>query len=381
MAPATVYSMDLNVKNSKGILPRLTTLMKKAGLEDVVEKGDLTAIKLHFGELGNTAFVRPLFVRPVVEAVAKVGGKPFLTDASTLYVGQRGNAVDHLNSAVYNGFGYSAVGAPLIIADGLNGCDEIAVPVQSKHFNEAFIAAALVRAQSMISVAHFKLHEAAGFGGAIKNVGMGGGSRRGKMAQHSNVAPVIKAKKCIACGQCLKQCAHGALSLDKRSDKQKAANPKISKLAVINKKKCVGCAMCMHSCQQGAIEVDWSSGIPDFLERMVDYTAAALRGKEGKSLFINFLTQISPACDCHPWADAPIVGDIGIMASKDPVALDKASVDMMQKQPVSPCSCLADKGDVADKIRAVYPQIPWEHQFTYAEQIGLGSQEYVIETI
>jgi len=380
MAPATVYSMDLNVKNSKGILPRLTTLVKKAGLEDVIEKGDLTAIKLHFGELGNTAFIRPLFIRPVVEAVEKAGGKPFLTDAGTLYVGMRGNAVDHLNSALYNGFGYSSVGAPLVIADGLTGNDEIAVPVQSRHFKEAFIAAALVRAQAIISVAHFKLHEVAGFGGAIKNVGMGGGSRHGKMAQHSNVAPVIKAKKCIGCGLCLKQCVHDALSLVKRSEAQKSPNPKVSKLAVIDKAKCVGCAMCIHSCKQQAIDVDWSGTIPDFLERMVDYTAAALSGKRDKSLFINFLTQISPACDCHPWADAPIVGDIGIMASKDPVALDRASVDMLQKQPASPLSCIAGKPDT-DKIRAVYPHIPWEHQFAYAEKIGLGTQEYVIETI
>ena len=381
MAPATVYSMDLSVKNAKGILPRLTTLVKKAGLEDVIAKGDLTAIKLHFGELGNTTFVRPLYVRPVVEAVEKAGGKPFLTDAGTLYVGMRGNAVDHLNSALYNGFGYSSVGAPLIVADGLNGCDEIAVPVRSKHFKQAFIAAALIRAQAIISVAHFKLHEAAGFGGAMKNVGMGGGSRRGKMAQHSTVGPVIKAKKCIGCGQCLKQCAHDALNLVERGEAEQSPNPKVTKLAVIDQEKCVGCAMCMHSCRQQAMDVNWSSAIPDFLERMVDYTAAALSGKSGKSLFINFLTQISPACDCHPWADAPIVGDIGIMASKDPVALDRASVDAMQKQPVSPHSCLADKADTLDKIRAIYPYIPWEHQFAYAEKIGLGTQQYVIEKI
>jgi uncharacterized Fe-S center protein len=373
--------MDLNVKNAKGILPRLTTLVKKAGIEDVIDKGDLTAIKMHFGELGNTAFVRPLYVRPVVEAVEKAGGKPFLTDASTLYVGRRGNAVDHLNSALYNGFAYASVGAPLIIADGLNGCDEIAIPVQSRHFKEAFIAAALIRAQAIVSVAHFKLHELAGFGGAMKNVGMGGGSRRGKMAQHSNASPVIKAKKCIGCGECLKQCAHGALSLAARGEAKKSPNPKITKLAVINQKKCVGCAMCMHSCKQQAIEVNWASAIPDFLERMVDYTAAALSGKRDKCLFINFLTQISPACDCHPWADAPIVGDIGIMAAKDPVALDRASVDAMQKQAASPHSCLAGKADTSDKIRAVYPHIGWEYQFEHAEKIGLGSQKYVIETI
>ena len=381
MAAAIVYSMDLNAKRSQGILPRLRTLMRKAGLENVVAQDDLTAIKLHFGELGNTAFVRPLFVRPVVEAVKKAGGKPFLTDASTLYVGERGNAVDHLNTAVYNGFGYSSVGAPLVIADGLSGREEIEVPVESAHFKTAYIGAALVHADALISVAHFKLHEMAGFGGAIKNVGMGGGSRRGKMAQHSTVSPVVAAEKCIGCAMCLRQCIHGALSLVKRTGAEKSPNQKITHLARIDKKQCVGCAMCMHACKQKALDVNWATDIPAFLERMVDYAAAVLQGKRQKSLFINFLTQISPACDCHTYADSPIVGDIGILASTDPVALDKASVDLMNIQPVLPTSCLAKKPGVTDKIRAVYSYIPWEHQFTYAEQIGLGTAEYVIEAI
>ncbi|MDR2550134.1 MAG: DUF362 domain-containing protein [Desulfobulbus sp.] len=383
MAPATVYSMDLNAKRSQGILPRLRILMRKAGLEGIIAKDDLTAIKLHFGELGNTAFVRPLFVRPVVEAIKKAGGKPFLTDASTLYVGERGNAVDHLNTAVYNGFGYSSIGAPLIIADGLNGREEIEVPVESAHFKTAFIGAALMHAHALVSVAHFKLHEMAGFGGALKNVGMGGGSRRGKMAQHSTVSPVVAVEKCIGCGMCLPQCIHGALSLVERNaaEKAKAPNPKITRLARIDKEKCVGCAMCLHACKQGAIEVDWAGDIPAFLERMIDYAAAALYGKKEKSLFINFLTQISPACDCHSYADAPIVGDIGILASTDPVALDKASVDLMNRQPVLPTSCLAKKADTTDKIRAVYAHIPWEHQFAYAEKIGLGTTEYTLTAI
>lgn len=381
MAPVPVYSMDLNAKRSQGMLPRLRTLMRKAGLEHIIAKDDLTAIKLHFGELGNTAFVRPLFVRPVVEAIKKAGGKPFLTDAGTLYVGERGNAVDHLNTAVYNGFGYSSIGAPLIIADGLHGRDEVEVPIESAHFDTAYIGAALVHANVLVSVAHFKLHEMAGFGGAMKNVGMGGGSRRGKMAQHSTVSPVVAAEKCIGCGLCLRQCIHGALSLVDRTEAERSPNPKITRLARVDKEKCVGCAMCLHACKQGALNVDWSGDILGFLERMVDYTAAVLHGKREKSLFINFLTQISPACDCHSYADAPIVGDIGILAATDPVALDKASVDLMNKQPVLSTSCLARAADTTDKIRAVYPHIPWEHQFAYAEKIGLGTTDYVIEAI
>lgn len=380
--PTKVYAMDLNAKNSKSILARISALIQAAGLKNMLQQDDLTAIKLHFGELGNTSFVRPLFVRPIIEAIQECGAKPFLTDANTLYVGERGNAVDHLNTAAYNGFSYGSIGAPLIIADGLSGRDEEAVAIDSPHFAKAYLGAALVQANSLVSVAHFKLHEMAGFGGAIKNVGMGGGSRRGKMAQHSNVSPVVLWEKCIACGLCLKQCAHAALSLVNRSPEQKIPKKaKIKQVAQIDKEKCVGCAMCLHACKQEALSVDWSGDLFNFMERMVDYTRAAVKGKEGRCLYINFLTQISPACDCHPYSDAPIVGDIGILASVDPVAIDTASVDLMNKQPVQPGSCLANHPDPGDKIRAVYPQIEWRYQLEYAEKTGLGSMDYVLEYI
>jgi uncharacterized protein len=372
-----VFHIDLRATNDTSLLNKIENLVEAAGLQKIIRKKALTAIKIHFGERGNTAFIRPLFIRPIVDAVKKAGGKPFLTDASTLYVGTRGNAVDHLSTAVLNGFAESVVGAPLIIADGLSGRDEVAVPIGLKLCKEAYIAASVVQADSFISVAHFKLHEASGFGGTIKNVGMGAASRKGKMAQHSEVAPEVISKNCAGCGQCIAHCAHGAISLIDRPVDALGVSPEESRMVSINHRLCVGCASCIHACPQGALAIDWEKDLPRFMERMVEYTVGALKGKEKSSLFVNFLTQISPACDCYPYADAPIVPDIGIIASRDPVAIDQASVDLLNEQTPLHSSCLRDTPNPhGDKINAVYPHIKWEHQLMYAEEVGLGKRSY-----
>ena len=170
---SAVYFTSLRTKYDQSLLKKIQALAKAAGMEEIVKKNGLTAIKIHFGERGNTAFIRPLLVRPIVDSIVEAGGKPFLTDSGTLYVGSRGNAVDHLNTAILNGFAYPVTGAPLVIADGIDGADEVAVPVDLKIFKKVYVGSAIVRADSLISLAHFKLHEASGFGGAIKNVGMG----------------------------------------------------------------------------------------------------------------------------------------------------------------------------------------------------------------
>ena len=372
-----VFHIDLRANNDQSLLNRIQTLAEAAGIKKTVKKRGLTAIKIHFGERGNTAFIRPILVRPIVDAVRDAGGRPFLTDANTLYVGTRGNAVDHLNTALLNGFGYSVVGAPLIIADGISGQEEVAVPVGLKLCKEVLVGSAVARADSLISLAHFKLHEAAGFGGAIKNIGMGSASRRGKMAQHSEVAPEVISKKCIGCGTCLAQCAHGAITLIDRSPDTPTPDPKITKVVSIDQKKCVGCAACIHACPQGALGINWEKDLPRFMERMVEYTFGTIKGKEKNTLCINFLTQISPACDCYPYADAPIVADIGILASTDPVAIDQASMDLVNAQPPLASSAIKDSPHAAtDKVKAVYPKIDWQYQLDYAEQIGLGSKTY-----
>jgi len=372
-----VFHIDLRAKNDQSLLTRIQALAEAAGINKTVKKRGLTAIKIHFGERGNTAFIRPILVRPIVDAVRDAGGRPFLTDANTLYVGTRGNGVDHLNTALLNGFGYSVVGAPLIIADGIEGRDEVAVPVDLKLCKEVLVGSAVARADSLISLAHFKLHEAAGFGGAIKNIGMGSASRRGKMAQHSEVAPEVISKKCIGCGTCQAQCAHGAITLIDRPPDVPGPDPKITKIVSIDQKKCVGCAGCIHACPQGALGINWEKDLPRFMERMVEYTFGTIKGKEKNTLCINFLTQISPACDCYPYTDAPIVADIGILASTDPVAIDQASMDLVNAQPPLASSAIKDSPHAeTDKVKAVYPKIDWQYQLDYAEQIGLGSKSY-----
>ncbi len=377
-AKSKVYFIDLRANMKKPLLGKIKALVEAAGIAQCIGKGALTAVKLHFGERGNTAFIRPLLIRPIVDAVKDAGGKPFITDASTLYVGSRANAVDHLSTAVANGFAEAVVGAPLVIADGLNGKDEKAVRVGLKHCPEVYIASAVASANALVSVAHFKLHEMSGFGGTIKNLGMGAASRKGKMAQHCEVAPIIEKKKCIGCGTCLEGCAHEAISLNERKEQGSRPTGKTPrKVASIDAGRCVGCAGCIHTCPQQAITINWKQDLGQFMERMVEYTVGVLKGKEKRSLFVNFLTQISPACDCYPFADAPIVADIGIMASVDPVAIDRASVDLMNAQPALSSSCIGGRTACdGDKIKAVYPYIPWEHQLLYAEELGLGRQAY-----
>jgi len=372
-----VYFIDLRAGSDRNLLDKIHGLVEAAGIKKVVKKRSLTAVKVHFGERGNTAFIRPLLIRPIIDAIKTAGGKPFVTDASTLYVGTRGNAVDHLHTAMLNGFSYSVLDAPLIIADGIDGRDEIAVPVGLKHFQETYIGSGVVRADVLVSVAHFKLHEMSGFGGTIKNLGMGSASRRGKMAQHSEVSPLIDPKKCIGCGTCKEHCAHGAIALIKRPPEMPRPVEEATKLVRIDPKLCVGCAACIHACPEGALGINFEIDLPRFMEGMVEYTVGTLKGKEKRSLFINFLTQISPACDCYPFADAPIVADIGIVASRDPVAIDQASADLLNAQPILESSCLKGIANAqADKMKAVYPKIDWQHQLQYAEELGLGMRAY-----
>ena len=364
MAISKVYFSDLRTSFKENIFMKLNRLMKTAGMDDVVAERNLTAIKLHFGEKGNSAFIRPNFIRAIVDRVEGLGATPFLTDANTLYAGTRGNSVSHLHTAVLNGFAYSVVKAPIIIADGIRGASFKTVKIDQEHIKTAFIAKDIVEADALISVAHFKGHELSGFGGTIKNLGMGCASRKGKMAQHSDLSPKVKKKKCVGCGDCVRHCAGKAIFVKEEK-------------ASIDPKKCVGCGECILICPNGAIDVSWNADIPLFQKKMAEYTLAVLWGKEKKSFFLNFLTDISPACDCYGHSDAPIVHDVGILASKDPVAIDQASVDLVNQQTATTQSCLKEglkSGD--DKFRAVYPKIDWAIQLDHGEHIGLGSRKY-----
>jgi uncharacterized Fe-S center protein len=299
-----------------------------------------------------------------VETIKSAGGFPFLTDANTLYAGTRSDSSQHLTTAIQNGFAYAVVDAPLIIADGLRGKSETAVVVNQKNCKRVYIGSEITAADALISVAHFKGHELSGFGGTIKNLGMGCASRRGKLEQHSTVAPKVNKKKCVGCGDCVSHCSVQALALQQEK-------------AVLDSKKCIGCGECILICPESAIEIQWNQAIPVFLEKMVEYTLGVLKDKEGKALYLNFINNVSPACDCYGYNDAPIVRDIGIVAATDPVAIDQASVDLVNREQALPDSCLKTNTQGGeDKFRGVYPDIDWEIQLDYAEQLGLGSRRY-----
>jgi len=369
---SVVFFSDLRV-GSKTLLNKLDALLDHTDLKKKIKERDLVAIKLHFGERGNTAFIRPIFLRRIVDWVKKYKGTPFLTDTNTLYIGTRGEAVSHLTTAYQNGFVYSVVDAPLLISDGLRGNSAVKVTIDKPHFKTVSISHAIYMADVLISVAHFKGHELSGFAGSLKNLGMGCASREGKLSQHSNISPRVKAKICKGCELCLTTCAHEAISM--LPPKAEIESKRMT--AFIDPKKCIGCGECILTCPTGAVQIQWNETIPVFQEKMVEYAFGAVENKKKKSLCLNFLTQISPACDCWGYSDTPIVSDIGILCSEDPVAIDQASVDLVNAQEGNRSSKLTKHWNPGeDKFRALYPEVDWGIQLAYGEEIGLGTREY-----
>lgn len=361
---ADVFFVDMRARHKENLLDKLEKLFDRAGMKDLIAPKDLVAIKVHFGERGNTGFIRPQFIRRLVDKVKSLGGKPFLTDTNTLYVGSRADAVDHLITAIENGFAYAVAGAPLIIADGLVGKDYINVPAGLKHFEEVKIGSAIFHAHSLLVVSHFKGHEVVGFGGALKNLGMGAGSRGGKQMMHSDVLPEVNGEKCRGCAKCEPWCPAGAIAVGEAGRAQ------------IDPQKCLGCGECTITCPHQAIAISWKAEPHTAQEKIVEFAAGALKNKKNKAGFFNFVINVSPECDCAGWTDASIVRDIGILASLDPVALDQASVDLVNKERGLPESRLAGCGEGEDKFGALWPKANWERQLSYAEATGLGTREY-----
>jgi uncharacterized Fe-S center protein len=366
---STVYFTDMRTSQKENLFAKIGKLMQQCGLSDRIADGDLAAVKVHFGEKGNHTFIRPIFLRRVVDEIKACGGKPFLTDSSTLYPGQRKEAVSALSCAIENGFAYATVGAPLIMCDGLRGHTAVDVEIDGKLFSSVSIAAEIIEADALVAVSHFKCHELTGFGGALKNLGMGCSSRTGKMQQHSTVAPKVASKFCTGCRICLKSCAHDAIVI-------------LDGKAVINPEECVGCSRCISACLTTAINIQWNEAASLVMKKMAEYATGALQGKDGKTLFLNFITQVSPACDCYGHADAPIVNDIGICASTDPVALDQACADLVNAAPGNVNTALASGHEPGgDKFRGVHPEIDWEIQLEHAEEMGIGTRQYELVSV
>jgi uncharacterized Fe-S center protein len=370
MPNSPVYWIDLRTSPSLTILQKLDRLLRAAGFGDLALEGKYTALKIHFGEPGNMAFIRPPYVRIVSDAVRALGGKPFLTDSNTLYSGRRDNAYDHLRAGFENGFSRDATGADLIIADGLKGNDYVAMPVTGGiHCSEALIGCAVAEADAVISLNHFKGHELTGFGGAIKNLGMGAASRAGKRFLHEVSHPVIHRGECTGCGLCVKNCASKAVTLD------------AERKATIDHGRCTGCCQCVAVCQFKAARASEGNASRVCGERIAEYTEAILHGKP--HFHINFVMNVSPNCDCWPNNDAPVVADIGIFASADPVALDQACVDAVNAAPAIAGTALTDRAypGSGEKFSHVHPDTNWAFTLDHAARLGIGSRQYELKKV
>lgn len=360
-----VYFADLRTDVHENLQQKLTRLMKTAGMGDIDFQDKFVAIKLHFGEPGNLAFLRPNWARTVADFVKERGGKPFLTDCNTLYVGGRKNALDHMDSAMLNGFNPMTTGCQIIIADGLKGSDEVEVPVVGgEYVKNAKIGRAVMDADVFISLTHFKGHEEAGFGGCLKNIGMGCGSRAGKMEQHNAGKPHVAEKHCIGCGQCRKICAHGAPIIE---------NGK----AHIDHDKCVGCGRCIAVCPKNAVQINWDETTINLNRKIAEYTKAVVDGRP--CFHISLVIDVSPNCDCRPENDMAIVPNVGMFASFDPVALDMACVDAVNAQTPLRGSAADDehaKAHVHDHFQRLHPDTNWRSCLEHGEKIGIGTREY-----
>ena len=310
MAKSKVYYTNMRTTLSENLLQKLARLVKTAGMLDGIDfNNKYTAIKIHFGEPGNLAYLRPNYAKVIVDLIKEQGGRVFLTDCNTLYVGRRKNALDHLDAAYEDGYNPFATGCHVIIADGLKGTDEELVPINCEYVKEAKIGRAIMDADIVISLNHFKGHEMTGFGGALKNLGMGCGSRAGKMEMHSAGKPLVVEDKCVGCGACSRICAHGAAVV---TDKK----------ASIDHNKCVGCGRCIGVCPMDAVIASNDESNEILNKKIAEYTYAVI--KDRPNFHINLVVDVSPCCDCHSENDVPIVPNVGMFASFDPVALDMA---------------------------------------------------------
>ena len=364
-----VYFTDFCTGTSETLPQKLSRLILSAGIDQIDFKDKYVAIKIHFGELGNMAHLRAGYARVLVNIIKDLGGKPFLSDSNTMYVDNRKNATDTLETAYLNGFTPYSTGCHILIADGLKGTDDVAVPVEGGEYVKfAKIGRAVMDADIVISLNHFKGHEEAGFGGAIKNLGMGCGSNEGKRDMHSAGRPLVDPEKCVGCGTCAKYCAHEGPQLD-------------GKVMKINWVNCMGCGRCVDVCPVKAIYHDSGDQAVRMLNyKMAEYAKAVVDGRP--HFHISLVRDVSPYCDCHAENDLPIVPDVGMFASFDPVALDLACAEAVNAQTVNPGSKLdkANRPDL-DNLTGSFPHTNWRSQITHAKKIGLGDDTYELVRI
>ncbi|MBI5307647.1 MAG: DUF362 domain-containing protein [Planctomycetes bacterium] len=344
----------ITVKNGEGVpslAQKAARLFDLAGFATAISMNDMVAVKTSFGEKGNIGYLKPPIIKAIVDKIKGQQGKPFLIETNTLYKGQRANAVDHIMHAYDHGFTYENVGAPVIIGDGLFGEHDVQIEINQTMCKYAHVAGVARAANAMVSIAHVTGHLATGLGATLKNIGMGLSSRGGKLAQHSGVIPQILNKKCTACGVCNKWCPVGAINMG-------------DEFAIIDPKLCIGCGECLAVCQFDAVKIAWDESTVNLQKKVAEHCFAILQGKRGKAVFFNFLTHITHHCDCMDKPFQPDISDIGIIASTDPVAIEKATADLVKERTGK------------DFFKDAWPEIDYTIQISYAQEIGLGSMDY-----
>lgn len=366
---AKVYFWDLSASRKVPYDRRLRRLLKSTNWAAQLQSGDLVAIKVHFGESGASGFLNPLQLKPVIDFLRKTGVRPFLTDTNTLYIGQRGESVSHALQAAQHGFDPLLLGAPVIIADGLKSNHEVSVKGPGPHFEHCYLAGDILDADALLTISHVTGHDLTGYAGTLKNVGMGCATRKGKMQQHSGLGPKRRPEKCQGCGECIEVCGPGALWLDEQGQVD------------IDQDSCNGCAACLLACRYGALDVDYQIEVPLFMERLVEYAGALLQAVSRPVLHLNYLVNITAGCDCWGGNKRPLCPDLGVMASFDPVALDQACYDLINKAPGQKAALPDDWQTGADKFAALYPFVDAGSCFAYAQHLGLGRRDYQMITV
>ena len=370
MMVSTVFyaTADAHEVKENNLINKVERLYDSLGFGEAIRKRDLVAVKTHIGERGSHRFLRPLYIAVLVECVRKSKGRPFVTDTNTYYVDHRHNAYEHHMSAQRHGFYPPVINAPFIVADGLVGADHVQIKINGEHYKEVKIGSAIHQANAMIVASHFKGHVVTGFGGALKNIGVGCASRDSKIGIHGAIALI--SDRCTNCGKCITTCPAKAIQRENLNN-----NP------VVDTDICQSCGACSLVCTFDAIDPDWDLGCiytkEEVQERMVEHAIAAVKGKEDKTIYFNFLLDITPDCDCEPWSDVPIVKDLGIMASIDPVALDQASIDIVNQQQGISGTMLEQLEPGGDKFRSMNG-VDWSAQLIHGEKMGLGSRKYKI---
>ncbi len=348
-----VYFIKASIaEGEKAISAKAQKLFKAGAFSRCFAKNDFTAIKVHVGEDGNNTHITAPCIKGIVDELHNLGTVPFVTDSSTLYVGNRSHAINHMVLADKHGFNLKTLGVPFIVSDGLLGATETTVEINCPLNKEVYIGAEYENCQSILSVAHFTGHLASGFGATLKTLGMGCASKRGKLQQHASLKLGI-GDNCKLCGACLEHCPADAITLGKIK-------------AHIDQEKCIGCAECMAFCRFNAVECNWGMETEVIQQSIAEYAFGVLKSKKSKAVFFNFVMSVTKDCDCFGTPDMhKIVDDIGIVASTDPVAVDKAALDLVEKKAGRKLQDLIENNAINPK-----------HQIRHAENIGLGSSNY-----